>query len=237
MKKLLYLTIFLLIYMHSMQACYAAGDPSTYKITIQKFEMQTTDDDWVTISESSQEIDIVSVSGGAVAGTLGGVVPAGTYDNFRLTISETIKVTGNDGANYTNQDGVAILEGDSATAADIGLLTPATFTETSETWNNSSAGEMSIQVNLDNGDADNYMQIYCTSDFTPLTVTADSAVSMWVDFDTEGTVHHAASGDWGPGFPASDIMYFTPPNSGSAFSISVDGTTATVTAAQMTQAF
>jgi len=220
-----------------MQSCYAAGNPTTYKITIQKFEMKTTDDTWVTISELNQEVDIVSVGAGAVAGTLGGGVPAGSYDNFRLTISETIKVTGNDGVNYTNEDGVAILEGDAATAAGIDTMTPATFTETSETWNNTAAGEMSIQVNLDNGDADDFIQIYCTADFTPLTVTADSTISMWVDFDTAGTVHHAATGDWGAGFPASDIMYFTPPKEGSAFSITVDGTTVTVTAAQMTQAF
>lgn len=239
MRKLLCISIsiIILLYGYNFQVCYAAGDPTSYKITVQKFELKRTDDTWVTISQPNQEIDLAAVDPGLAAGSLLGNIPSGTYDNFRLTISETIKVTGSDGANYTNQDGVAVMEGSAATDADIDSMTPSAFNETSETWNNTSAGEMSIQVNLDNADDDDYMQLYCDSDFTPLTVTTNSTISIWMDFDTENTVEFSAADSWGPGLPATNIMLFRPPNEGSAFSITVDGTTVTVTAANMTNAF
>lgn len=218
---------------------YAAGDASTYKITVQRIELKNTADTWVTIATPNQEIDIASVAAGAVAGSLlnDAAIPVGNYDNFRIRVSETIKVSGSDGANYTNASGSAILTGDAATSADLpGTITA--FTESAETWNNTSAGEMTIQVNLDGGDADSYFEVYGTTDLaTPISITLDSTISMWFDFDTQSTINYTAANGLGVGIPASDAMYFTPPGSGTAFSITVDGTTTTITAANMTMAF
>ena len=72
------------------------------------------------------------------------------------------------------------------------------------------------------------MEIYASANLgTPMTVTSDSSVSMFFDFDTQGTVIYNDMGG------LNNVMYFTPPQAGTQFGITVDGVTTTVTEANM----
>lgn len=240
-KYLLFISITGFIFFIFTGESFAAADQAaaTYKATVQRMELKNDAGNWVTIATPNKEIDIAAVGAGAVAGSFlnDASIPIGNYVNFRLTISETMKVAGHDGTNYTNAGGSAVLTGSAATSADLfGLITA--FSGASTTLSTTAEGEMSIQINLDSGDADDYIQIYKTTDLTtPISIKVNSTVSLWADFDTQDTVHYVAAGGFGPGIPATNAMYFTPPGTGTQMSITVDGVTTTVTEAQMTMAF
>ena len=203
---------------------------------MQNVQIRQTDGTWVTVAQPNQEIDLASVAAGATAASLaaGVSVPPGQYDNFKIVVSETVKFSGSDGANYSNSGGAITIAGADAAAASTatwaGFPPNANLTETTESYtaNLGSKGEVTATLDLDAGDADNYMEIYASANLgTPMTVTSDSSVSMFFDFDTQGTVIYNDMG----GF--NNVMYFTPPQAGTQFGITVDGVTTTVTEANM----
>lgn len=241
MRKSILIWIAIILGIFFATHCYAAaGSATTYIVTIQSIQLKDDAGTWVTIATPNSNIDIAAVDAGAVAGSLlsSAAIPVGNYVNFKVVFSETMTVAGVDTlGNYTTAGGSAVLTGTATTSAGLpGTIT--VFTESAETWNNSSAGSMTIQVDLDGGDADNYIELYATADLTtPLVVTSTSSVSMWVDFDTAGTINYVNVNGFAAGIPTTQAMYFTPPGTGSQFSITVDDRTVNITAANMTMAF
>ncbi len=213
--------------------CYAVGDADTYKITVKTIRLRdSSSGSWVIIASPNQEVDIASVSAGAVAGSMASSakVPVGSYDNFLLEVSEVIKFSGTDGTTHTKSGGSVTLTGNDAD--DDSTATWDSFppdVETSETVATdtttlSEKGEITATLDLENGGGgDTSLYLYGSSNLsTPITVNADSVISMSFDFDTQNTA--TLSGD---------IMIFAPPQDGSAFSITVDEVTTTITESEM----
>ncbi len=164
-------------------------------------------------------------------------VPVGSYKNFKLVLSETMKVSGSDaGAHYTTSTGTLTIVGTDGTAASTATwpaappISVASLTENTETHTATASqqGESTFTLDLNANDGNNYIEIYCSTGIPadPIVVKADSTMSMWFDFDTQGTVHYVNDG-------GNDKMYYTPPGSGTAFYITVDGRTHTITEANM----
>lgn len=240
MKSTIFLksTIIILLGIFFSSISYAIGNASTYKMTVQSIQLKRdSDDTWVTISSPNQEIDIASVTAGATAASLvsGSNIPAADYDNFKLVISETFSVSGSDGTNYTKSGGAVTVTGDDSSDASTATwdTTPpsgCTLAETTEshTTTVSEQGEMTCSLNLDASDSDNYIEVYLQNDLsTPISVTGNSVVTMTFDFDTQGTINYI---DYGG---TNDMMFFTPPGEGTEFTITVDGTTTTISESQM----
>jgi hypothetical protein len=213
---------------------FAQGDASTYKVTVQSIQLKTVAGTWVTIASPNQVLDIASVSAGATAGSFlnDAVIPVGTYDNFKVVLSETMIFAGNDGARYTRAGGNVTVTGADGNAASTatwaGFPPNANLTENAESYQATApGGEVTANLDLDTGDADNYIEVYGRNDLTnPVTVTENSTISMSFDFDTQGTVIWTNAGD-------GNIMFFTPPQSGTRFEMTVDGRSITITEAQM----
>jgi len=245
-KRLLFLAVFVISILALTSLCYALGDATTYKMTIQSVQLKSsTTGSWVTIATPNTEVDIVGDASGqnSVAATISGgiAIPTGSYDNFKMVISETMTIAGSDGANLTAASGAVTIGGgaNSETTVNWGGFPPpnTTLTETVNSYSAAAVGEVTFTLDLDAGDADNYIEVYRNGDLgTPITVTATSVVSMWFDFDTQNTIVFVPAAGVGGGdtdLGADGIMTFSPPQSGTSFSITVDGTTTTITEAQM----
>ena len=219
------------------------GNASTYKITVQSVQMRSaTTGQWVTIATPNQEVDIAAVSASQVAGTLlsNVTIPVDTYDNFKMVLSETMNVSGshNDAGTdwYTKANGTVTLTGDGTVDSTVDWdadvtdnITPVEGANESATIILAEQGEVTFTLNIDPepGDGDSIIEIYATTNLsTPITFSANSVVAMSFDFDTQGTVMHADVG-------GNDVMAFFPPNEGTQFQITVDGTTTTITEASM----
>lgn len=234
MKKITFLAVAIILSMFHISNCYARGNAETYIVRVLRVEIRKTDGTWITIATPNQEIDIASANAGATAGSLSGSVPPGSYDNFRLRLSETMRFSGSDTAQYTRAGGNVTVTGNDSN--DASTATWATYPpDTEELVENAEshssagpAGEVTAQLDLDANDGDNYIEVYATNNSsTPVTVNADSAISMYFDFDTQGTIiYDSTSGD-------GNIMFFLPPQTGTRFGITVDGTSLTITEADM----
>jgi hypothetical protein len=240
-KKILFFTVLMLALLITISNNTSyAGNAATYKMTVQSIQLKKSDGTWVTIAQPNQEIDIASVSAGATAASLlsDAPIPVGQYVNFKMVFSETMKFSGSDGAHYTVAGSTVTVNGDnaglSASTATWTTDPPAntTLDETNESHSATEpaggAGEVTAVLNLDKNDADNYIEVYRGTDLaTPISITADSAVTMFFDFDTQGTINYI---DYGG---TNDIMFFSPPQEGTQFQITVDGTTSTLSESQM----
>lgn len=240
MKRIIFLGLFALLILTFLITpdSYAAGDAETYKMTVQRVQLKNdATDTWVTISTPNRELDIAAVNAGAVAGTLVGdsTIPVGNYDNFKMVISETLSFSGADGTNYSKSGGTITVTGSDANAASTatwgGALPNSTFTESveSHTAVAGEQGEVSVTLDLDAGDADNYFEVYLQNDLTnTINITANSKVTMSFDFDTQGTINYINAGG-----AVGNAMFFSPPQEGTEFVITVDSTSTTISESQM----
>ena len=96
-----------------------AGNADTYKITVQKIQLKNSSGEWITIATPNQEIDIASVNAGSTVASFfnDASIPVGSYKNFKIVNSETIKVSGADGTHYTKSGGAVTISGTAASAA------------------------------------------------------------------------------------------------------------------------
>jgi len=226
---------------------YALSEATSYKVTVQSLQLKSaTTNQWITIATPNQEINLRDAAAGGIAASLLSdvAIPVGTYDNFKLVLSETMTVQGSDGGQSSASGGIVTLTGADACVASTFLWTTAAnctdgggFTdhvEIHETVNSvaGTSGEITFTLNLNPGDGDNSIDIYSTSDLgTPIEVTPSSVISMWFDFDTQSTVLYVGAINTDIGADGG-FAYF-PPSTGTQFSITVDGTTTLITAANM----
>ncbi len=234
MKTIKCLLIVVFILMLFTTKSFATGNASTYKVTVQNIQLKNDAGSWVTIATPNQVIDIAAVAAGAVAGSFmnDASIPVGNYVNFKVVLSETMVFSGSDGAtNITRSGGDVTVTGADAAAASTATWASfppnATLTENVESHKSSGTpGEVTAHLDLA-GDTDGYIEVYAKSDLgDPVSINMNSVVSMYFDFDTQGTVIWTNAGD-------GNIMFFTPPQEGTQFGITVDGSSITVTADSM----
>lgn len=244
MKKILFLLLVALamnISFASQCYCWTEGNPSSYKITVQKLEAKNSGGTWVNVFTLNMEIDIADAAQNSSAAQISGFLPEGDYVNFRIFVSETIKYTGSIGSNYTLTDGSitfrSLIENGASTrnwpATLQELITDGYvgIAEDNGTWSDTSAGECTAVLDLGweggtGGDTDNYFTVTSANDLTtPITVNWDSEISISYYFDTQGTLIHQTG--------ATEYMFFLPPKEGTKFEITVDGTTFTIDKSNM----
>lgn len=240
--KVIYLTIMCLLL--SVALSYAVGDATKYEVTVQGMQIRKTDGSWKDLQVPQTAIDIASVNAGATAGQMlnATTIDPGSYDNFRLILSNVMVAAGADGANSTNTGGQLTLTATTANGASSATwandgngngLPTANPAEPSETHKAGAAnpGDITVTLNLGAAGGRNDGQIYIQRQNplgSPITILPTSTVSFAFSFDTLSTIYHQDVG----GGPA-DIMYIVPPAGGTSFSITVDGVTTTVAAGQM----
>ena len=234
----------------SAEVCHAAtsGRPDKYEVTI--ISVQLKDDatnQWVTIASPNAVADITGVGANTVASAIQAsvVIPVGDYDNFKLVLSETMTVSGTIGASSTNSGGAVIITGLNNNADKIstwdqpGPLPSSVIKEQNSTDSITAgtAGDVSYTLDLDASDADSSIEIYIQTDLTtPISVTANSVITMGFTFDTSTALLLLGAGEMGAG--AVDVntngaLVFMPPSSGTSFTITVDGTTTTIASSDM----
>lgn len=77
-------------------AAHAAASPAACVITLAKVELKHADGRWVTVLEPDHPVDIVREEP-SFALFNDGRVPAGAYVNFRITLTDRVKITTDEG--------------------------------------------------------------------------------------------------------------------------------------------
>lgn len=254
MKKLI-LSLFALFVSFSV---FAAGNPTVYKVTVKAVQLKNLAGQWVTIAAPYQEVDIASASAGQAVASLfsDSVIPAGSYVNFRVVLSETLRVAGTDTVYSTVAGGILNISstdpsktGSTSTAewnfdptnpaSALGfaaLLTSAQPVDCVKLAG--TPGEMTVNLDLDN-DADSDIFVQGIADLSiadAVGINGDSEVSMSFSFNMNNSVLEI---DPTPGAADSgdEVIAFLPPQEGTQFTITVDGVAKSVTGDMMEMQF
>jgi hypothetical protein len=200
---------------------WAAGETSSCKVTVKQVLLKTPSGNWVPIKGSEHETDLATED--PMLSLLNfDRVPPGKYVNFKLVVSETVKVTGRDGKNFTRAGGDIYMGGSAVNASGLpGDITALRVV--SPTWNNELSGEMTERINLDYEDRDDIMEIYPKRNFLkPFIVKKGSAVHIWMTINLDQTMYFAFPNSIRKGVPRVNVMYFIPPSQIDDVSITVD---------------
>lgn len=241
-KACITFSVVFLAFFSAAAVCEAAGNAQAYWVTVQEVLLKKANGEWITIASPNQQINIASATAGADAGSFmaNNKIPSGSYVNFKVRLSKTMRFSGVDalgGPGYTNAGGSITLtqtvagngaQSTTTWAADppVGQVTLTDGVTTSYSAVPGAQGEVTATLNLNLGNANNYIEVLATNDLaTPVTINSDSVVSMFFQFNTTNTVSWAAI----PG----NVMFFLPPRAGSAFGITADGVSLSITTANM----
>lgn len=254
MRKLI-LSLFALLFSASV---FAAGTPTSYKVTVKAVQLKNSAGQWVTIAAPYQEVDIASASAGQSVASLFSdtVIPAGIYVNFRVVLSETFRVSGTDTVYSTAAGGVL-----NVSSTDPSKTGSTTTAEWNFDPNNAGSvlgfasllsssqpvdcvkvagtpGEMTVNLNLSN-DADSDIFVQGVGDLSiadAVEIKGDSEVTMSFSFDMNDSVLEI---DPTPGAVDSgdEVIAFLPPQEGTEFTITVDGVTEVVDSTMMAMEF
>ena len=164
------------------------GAPDTFKVTVTKVEMLTAGGSWVEIFSGSAELDLVG------AGTFPGIanidLPAGTYTGLRVTINNSLKVTGSlvSGATrYVTSTDACAATGNAAGCALIssaGVVAPGSeFAFSNPAWGALGASTLLDEITFS----------------TPLTVTEETDYQPTLTFSVAGTLSLTDQGGGGAG--------------------------------------
>ena len=213
--KIAYFTVYFLVFgiafLCAANDAFASGDASVCKVMIKKVLLKTPSGEWVPVKGSEREADLM-----AEEPILSFVnfdrVPPGRYVNFKVVLSETLKVAGRDGKNFTRIGGEILVGGTAVKASDLpGDITSLKII--SSTWNDQRAGEIIEHLNLDYEDRDDTMEIYPKRNFQkPFLVKKGTAVHIWITVNLSHTLYFAFPNSIRKGLPKENVMYFMPPS-------------------------
>lgn len=214
----------------------AEGDATRFIITVLKVELKDASGNWVKIAEPNKAANLLA-DDPLLQMTNNGSIPPGTYVNFRITLSETIRFSGNDGENKTLEGGVLTLGGTASKSSDMPRNEIKTFVQDIPTWNTAAEGLMTEYLNLDYEDRDDVMEITGRRLFTkPIVVKEKSMIKVAMGLDLKRSVHYAWP-DYFSGITSKEAMYFLPPKEVAEVTVKVDAKTALVTGEAIEWAF
>jgi hypothetical protein len=203
-------------------AAFGAVSPSSCIITIEKLELKNNSGEWVTLLQPDLQVDLVVKDPSLSFSNASGKIPPGNYINFRVILSETIKVSGRDHENMTKADGEVEITGSAMQLRDL----PGVFSgykEKSATWNLSAEAPIKVHLNFNNGDSDDVMTVTRRRDFAdPLEIKKGSFVYVWFMLDLVKTLYYAEPASLGNNWPPNRGFYFLPPNKIDGAIITVD---------------
>ncbi len=201
-----------------------AAETTEYTITIQEVLLKKTTGEWVSVIRPDKQIDLVNVEPSLSFFNNEGRVPEGRYTNFKVLLSETFRVAGQDKSNRTKAGGSATLKGTPERSTDLATGEITAFDEKTPTLTTEGdPGPVHLHYDFGSGDTDEIMTITAKRDFPqPLDVKKGSFIKIWFDVSVEGAVRYAWPGSFGPGVPAGDVMTALPPERIEELVISVD---------------
>lgn len=215
---------------------FADGVPSHYVVTIEKIELKTEEGRWVTVIQPDKQVDLIE-SEARVAFFNNGRVPEGRYLNFRITLSDRVKVAGQDHASWIREGGEQVL-GMSANVLSEFTGVFGTIRERSPVYTDdkTQAGYSTFEYRPANG-SDGEMTLTGRRDFDSMTVHADSFISVLFIFDFSGTVRFTEAGSFTRNTPARDTIVVMPPRQVQEVRVTVDTHTETLKNHDITLSF
>ena len=200
---------------------FAAGDAVKCVVTIKKVLLKKVSGDWIPVPDSAREADL-SKEEPVLSFINYNKVPSGKYVNFKIVLSETVKVAGKDGKNLTKEGGEITVGGTAVSASELpGNIT--SFKVASPVWNTRDSGLITEHLNLDYEDRNDTMEIYPRRNFQPpFIVKQGSGVTLWMTMNLERTIYFAFPNSISKNVPKENVMYFIPPKEIEDVSITVD---------------
>lgn len=216
--------IFLTSSLWRIKPCFASGDATHCIITVKKVWLKNVSGDWVSVDLPEHQVDLTQEEP-IFSFVNYKKVPRGKYVNFKVVISETLKVSGKDGRNMTKAGGEITVGGTAATIADLpGDIT--SLAATSPTWNDKEEGLITEHLNLDFEDRNDTMEIYPRRDFNkPFVIKEGSGVHLWLTVSLSHTIYFMFPNAIRKNVPTQYVMYFIPPKEVDDMSIVVDSST------------
>lgn len=213
----------------------ANGDITKCFVKVLAIKLKDTTQDWHTVT-INKEINLLS-DDTSFSFTNEDQLPPGNYLNFRIVLSETVKVSGSDGKNLTKEGGEITIGGTAAKASDMPQNEILSFKQTSPTWNTEKEGVMKIHFNFDHEDFDDFMEIYPKKDFAkPLTIQKGSVVRVSFLWDLRNLMQYVWE-DYFSGIKSDQAMFFLPSKDVSEVSLKSDAQVVLLTADSLDMEF
>lgn len=89
----------------------SAAEPLEYTVTLKKFELKNNTGQWIAVIEPDRQVDLAQEEAKVSFFNTSGRVPDGNYINFRITLSESVRVQGRAGIHVTKEGGAVELSG------------------------------------------------------------------------------------------------------------------------------
>ena len=196
--------------------------PDKFVVTIESLMLKNSLGEWMSVVEPDKAVDLFSEQG-KVSFFNQGRIPQGNYVNFRLVISETVKVSEADHfGNKTKAGGAEIVGGTARDNFELpGQIT--SFTEASPTWTDEEEGEITAVINFDNEDEDDIIEITRKNDFAePFPIKKGTYVNVVLSMNLLGTCYQINPSAFKRGMPKKKAMLVFPPRFVSEVRFTVD---------------
>ena len=207
--------------------CFAAGDPSHCFVTVKQVLLKKISGEWIPIPDAQKEVDLLEDDPIFSFINFKQRVPKGKYVNFKVILSETVKVSGNDGKNLTRTAGEITVGGTASKAFDLpGNIKSLKAASPTWTKDEKEHGLITEHLNLDYEDSNDTMEVYPRRDFNkPFIIKEGSSVQIWLSINLTGTVIFMFPNALHRGVPTENVMYFIPPKDIDDMSINIGAST------------
>ena len=208
-------------FLEFLSLSFAAGNAVKCVVMIKKVLNKKVSGEWVPVPDSAREADLL-VEEPLLSFINTNKVPSGRYVNFKIILSETVKVTGKDGNNLTKEGGEITVGGTAVNSSELpGNIT--SFRVASRVWNIQELGLITEHLNLNYEDRNDTMEIYPRRNFQPsFVIRQGSSVTLWMTVNLDHTIYFAFPNSISKAVPKENVMYFIPPNEIDDVSLTVD---------------
>lgn len=184
--------------------------------------LKTAGGQWVTAWEGDQPLDLLDSKTPWATIESKGKIPPGKYINIKLRISETFQVSGSDGP-YMTQAGSRVVIGGSAPTIERLPGDILAYEESGPTWNTEKEGELTVHLNYDYEDKDDYIEISRNREFQePLVITDKSLLRVSVSVNLKSSLQIVLPGTLALHIPKDKALVFSLPSKLSEMVIRVD---------------
>lgn len=178
---------------------------------------------WVTVWKGDDPIDLFNSRAPCILLQNKGNIPPGNYSNIKLRISETFRLSGNDGPYRTKEGGAAVLGGTAPTMERLpGEI--LSYEETRPSWTSKDEeGTITFKVDYDYKDKDDYIEIYRRREFQdPIVITPKTLIKISININLGTSFQFAVPGSLALNIPEKKALVFLLPKSITEMSLRVD---------------
>ncbi len=189
-----------------------AAEPLEYTVTLKKFELKNNTGQWITVIEPDRPVDLAQEEAKVSLFNTSGRVPDGNYINFRITLSESVRVQGRQGIYVTKEGGSVELGGSAVTPDDL----PDKIDELKEVAPSlaleGSPGALKVRFLLNpEAGRDDAITLSRKNDLPePFEVRKGSFIYAIAVADLDGAVHYAQKHHFGRSVPDRHAMFAWP---------------------------